>query len=243
MLLMTTQAAFSSTYSSFGRADYHPNIVVQLRRDLTDLLPMDLEAHFEPGDYTFKFNWRTYLCTYFDETRSMSDEPAEEDVEDVRKQFPEGMDNLGVEGFRRMLALVYKKMQSKKFEVRRKRRIRIGLKTQEWLREESPDTLDWFSKLEERQMERRKGNYNMAVSFVEFSDSEEEEEGGGLEKPGREVEGGFTEDDSDEDDEYYGHEEGNNDAVEEWTEEEDDDDEGDEVGEHNEDTSQRDAGV
>lgn len=53
---------------------FNPKITVQVRRELTDMLPMDLKSGFNPGDYTFKFDWRTYLCTFFDEQKRMDAE-------------------------------------------------------------------------------------------------------------------------------------------------------------------------
>ena len=37
-------------------------IMVQVRRELTDMPPLDMESCIEPNDYTIRFDWRTYFC-------------------------------------------------------------------------------------------------------------------------------------------------------------------------------------
>ena len=55
---------------------------------------------------------------------------------------------------------------------RRKRRVRIGLKSQEWLREEDATKLDWYGKLDEELVVRQVQALQMGANFEQFSDEE-----------------------------------------------------------------------
>ncbi len=49
---------------------FNANTIVTVRRELTDILPIDLKVDYTPGKCTYKFDWRTYYSTYFDEERA-----------------------------------------------------------------------------------------------------------------------------------------------------------------------------
>jgi hypothetical protein len=55
---------------------------------------------------------------------------------------------------------------------RRKRRVRIGLKSQEWLREEDTTKLDWYGKLDEELVVRQVQALQVGANFEQFSDEE-----------------------------------------------------------------------
>lgn len=73
---------------------------------------------------------------------------------------------------------------------RRKRRVRIGLKSQDWLREEDATKLDWYGKLDEELVVRQVQALQMGANFEQFSD----EESDGNDMDGEEDEDGSWED-------------------------------------------------
>ena len=48
---------------------YDPFVVVMIEDGLTDMLPMDLVYPSKHNGFRFSFDWRTYLCTVFDELK------------------------------------------------------------------------------------------------------------------------------------------------------------------------------
>jgi hypothetical protein len=73
---------------------------------------------------------------------------------------------------------------------RRKRRVRIGLKSQDWLREEDATKLDWYGKLDEELVVRQVQALQMGANFEQFSD----EESDGNDMDGEDDEDGSWED-------------------------------------------------
>lgn len=59
---------------------------------------------------------------------------------------------------------------------RRKRRVRIGLKSQEWLREKDAKTLEWYGKLDEELVVKQVQALQIGVNFEQFSDEEGEDD-------------------------------------------------------------------
>jgi hypothetical protein len=57
--------------ANLGDPDFNLEITILVCRELTAMLPMDLKADFNPGNFTFKFDWRTYFCTFFDEQKRL----------------------------------------------------------------------------------------------------------------------------------------------------------------------------
>ena len=51
--------------SAFEEEGYNPYIVMSIEKGLTDMLPMDLRYPRTTDRRTFRFNWRTYLCSLF----------------------------------------------------------------------------------------------------------------------------------------------------------------------------------
>ena len=49
---------------------FNANTIVTVRRKLTDMLPIDLKVNYTPGECTYRFDWRTYYSTFFDEERA-----------------------------------------------------------------------------------------------------------------------------------------------------------------------------
>jgi hypothetical protein len=68
---------------------------------------------------------------------------------------------------------------------RRKRRVRIGLKSQEWLREEDAKTHDWYGKFDEELVVKQVQALQMGANFEQFSD----EESDGNDKDGSQEDG------------------------------------------------------
>ena len=47
-------------------------IMVQVRRELTDMPPLDMESCIERNDYTIRFDWRIYFCILMSEQRLLN---------------------------------------------------------------------------------------------------------------------------------------------------------------------------
>jgi hypothetical protein len=58
---------------------------------------------------------------------------------------------------------------------RRKRRVRIGLKSQEWLREVDAETLDSYGKFNEKSVVKQVQALQMGANFEQFSDEESDD--------------------------------------------------------------------
>ena len=50
---------------------FNPRMMAQVRRTLTDLLPMDITWELGPETFAARFDWRTYFCTFFDEQQQI----------------------------------------------------------------------------------------------------------------------------------------------------------------------------
>lgn len=191
-------------------------IFVGVRRNATDLLPMDLEGRFELKNCTLTFNWRNYLCTYFDEMRAIdvmrpsNDQSVEATTMGNAVRTGEmSMEDALTADYNASMGLHDDKVRT----VRRRRRLRIGLKHEQWLRDAEPYKQAEYVKLMEDQVLKRKEEREMEYNCLEFSDSE-----GGDDHPPSEgddkeiIEGGEAESDweDDEDDDevhYFGPEE------------------------------------
>jgi hypothetical protein len=161
------QSHFSTPYESFEKTDYHPKMLVQVRRELTDLLPMDLEGHFAAADYAFRFDWRTYLCTFFNEMRSMDvvHEPTGECDVDLKSQG---------------LAAGSKRHDEDVLAARRKRRVRIGMKSGGCggsMGEMGEEERGRYARQDEAVvLSHTRDYYEYVVDYETFSDSESEGE-------------------------------------------------------------------
>jgi hypothetical protein len=91
---------------------------------------MDLRGRFEPADYAFRFDWRTYLCTFFDEMRSMN--MTHEAAWQVGTEFES-------------LGYLSSFLDEDIVAVRRKRRVRIGVKSGD-VAEEGGEELDGYTR-------------------------------------------------------------------------------------------------
>ena len=164
--------------------DFNPNVMVKVRRELTDLLPMDLQCRFEDGDYCMEFNWRTYLCTYFDDQKRIAaanvsqDKVYETNAEVARQEIEKGnIDVFGALEFLMKQALLsLQRASDNAFRlVRRRRRARMGMKLHENLRgTQNEARRERYSKYGEDKVMRNMKDRRLYVSFEQFSDSESE---------------------------------------------------------------------
>lgn len=95
-----------------------------------DLVPPDLEAHFEHGDYTLMFDWRTYLSTFFDELRLLEDLHRLGTVSTHRgERLPLAQEDMDGQLEVAKTIELTEANQRLRNEVRMRRRIKIGLKS------------------------------------------------------------------------------------------------------------------
>jgi hypothetical protein len=165
----------------FEDPGYNPKVMIGVRRELTDLLPLDLQCDFISEPPTMKFNWRTYFCTFFDEQKQIAAadlDPSKAYVGFVR-EIEEKMDQ-GEVDLKDMMETVMKKvLRSQKARqensfilVRRKRRQRIGLKLLKGLQHRTDERNDRYYQRDENRVAKRMRDRQFFSNFEEFSDSE-----------------------------------------------------------------------
>jgi ABC-type Zn2+ transport system substrate-binding protein/surface adhesin len=90
-------------------------------------------------------------------------------------------------------------------KAKRKRRVRIGLKAQDWLRSKGAETLEWYGKLDEELVVKQVQSLQMGANFEQFSDEEggdEEERGDDEEEEEEQEEEDGSWQDSDDEEEH-----------------------------------------
>ena len=165
--------------------DYNPNVLVQIRREVTDLLPIDMQYEFRSPDFTIRFDWRTYLSTFFDEQKRIAGanpNPYKAHIP-YAMQLRENIDRGEIdplEAFKMAIERVMPSVQACSENAfvltRRKRRLRVGMSVHGWLEEKDEDWRENYSRYGENVVAQKIKDSHFWVGCEEYSDEEDDEE-------------------------------------------------------------------
>lgn len=163
--------------------DYKPKVIVQIRRELTDLFPIDLQYSFAYPNFIIQFDWRMYLCTFFDEQKRIeaaNSNPYKAHLSyatQLREEIDKGELDM-IQAFKmaleRVLPSAQRCLENAFVLTRRKRRLRIGMKVHDWLEDKDKEWRENYAKYGENAVERSIKDSRLWVELEEFSDEEDE---------------------------------------------------------------------